>query len=155
MHAYFIVKLAHILSSTILFGTGIGTAFFMLRSYYSSNLEAKYYAATNTVLADFIFTTPAVIVQPLTGMWLILHMGYPWNAPWLILTYAIYFLVGCFWIPVVFIQIKLKNIVGDCLTKGVELPSRYYRLFKIWACLGVPAFISVIIIFYLMITKPS
>ena len=155
MNAYFIIKLIHILSSTILFGTGLGTAFFMFRSLHSKELAAKYYAAANTVLADFLFTTPAVVIQPLTGIWLILHMGFAWNARWLMMTYVLYLIVGCFWLPVVYIQIQLKKIAGICLLQGKELPSRYYKLFNIWFYLGFPAFLGVIAIFYLMIAKPS
>lgn len=155
MYVYFIIKLIHILSSTILFGTGMGTAFFMFRSRYTKELAAHYYAAANAVLADFLFTTPAVVIQPLTGIWLMLHMGFVWNAPWLMWTYVLYLFVGCFWLPVVYIQIQLKKIAGECLLQGKVLPPRYYQLFNIWFYLAFPAFLSVVAIFYLMIAKPS
>ena len=155
MHLYFIVKLIHILSSTILFGTGKGIAFFMFRSWFVSDVHAKYYAASNTVLGDFLFTTPAVLIQPITGIWLIINTGYPWNAPWLLASYFLYCLVGCFWLPVVYIQIRLKRIAAECLKEGTELPAVYQKLFKIWFYMGFPAFFSVIAIFYLMIAKPS
>lgn len=154
MDWYLIIKTLHILSSTILFGTGIGIAFFMLRSHFTTNLQEKYYAARNTVLADYFFTFPAVILQPLTGITLIHMGGHDWADLWLMLTYAIYILAGTCWIPVVWIQIQLKKILDDCLKNGSELPERYYKLFKIWFILGWPAFIGLVIVFFLMVFKP-
>ncbi|STX51406.1 integral membrane protein [Legionella busanensis] len=155
MNTYLFVKTLHVISSTILFGTGMGIAFFMFRSKFTNNLHEKYYAIRNTVLADFLFTTPAVIVQPLTGIWLIWLLGYPWNANWLIMSYFLYGLIGCFWLPVVGIQIKLRNILASCIETHSDLPSQYYKLFKIWFFLGFPAFFMLICIFYLMIAKVS
>ncbi len=149
------IKTLHIISSTVLFGTGMGIAFFMYRSKETTDLHEKYYAAQNTVLADFIFTVPAVIIQPLTGIWLILQMGYPWDAPWLLATYGLYCFIGCCWLPVVWIQIKLKKILKTCLETQAELPTHYHRLFNLWFILGFPAFISLVIIFYLMVAKPT
>ncbi|WP_419418388.1 DUF2269 family protein [Legionella sp. D16C41] len=153
MNAYLLAKTIHIISSTILFGTGMGIAFFMFRSKYTNSLQEKYYAIRNTVLADFIFTTPAVIIQPLTGIWLIWLIGYPWNSPWLLATYTLYILIGCFWLPVVWIQIKLRNILADCLQSNSALPKKFHTLFNIWFLFGFPAFLGLIFIFYLMVAK--
>ncbi|MGQ3887486.1 DUF2269 family protein [Legionella sp. CNM-1927-20] len=153
MNTYLFVKTLHIISSTVLFGTGIGIAFFMFRLKFTNNLYEKYYAVRNTVLADFLFTTPAVIVQPLTGIWLILLLGYPWNAPWLLASYFLYLLTGCFWLPVVWIQIKLRNILAHCIKTDLSLPANYHTLFKIWFILGFPAFSALVCIFYLMTSK--
>ncbi|WP_131781608.1 DUF2269 family protein [Legionella gresilensis] len=153
MNTYLFVKTLHIISSTVLFGTGMGIAFFMFRSKFTNNLYEKYYAIRNTVLADFIFTTPAVIIQPLTGIWLIWLLGYPWNAPWLLMSYLLYVLIGFFWLPVVGIQIKLRNILAYCIKTNNDLPSQYYKLFDIWFFLGFPAFFMLICIFYLMVAK--
>lgn len=154
MSLYLIVKTLHILSSTILFGTGIGIAFFMLRSHFTDNLHEKFYAARNTVLADYLFTFPAVIIQPLSGIALIHMVGYDWTDLWLILTYGIYIIAGLCWLPVVWIQIQLKNMVAEAVTNGTELPERYHKLFKIWFLLGWPAFIGLVVVFFLMVVKP-
>jgi len=154
MDLYLIVKTIHILSSTILFGTGIGIAFFMFRSWFTDNLQEKLYAARNTVLADYLFTFPAVVMQPLSGIALIHMVGYDWTDLWLMLTYGIYIIAGLCWLPVVWIQIQLKKIVAECLENGTELPARYNRLFKIWFVLGWPAFIGLVVVFYLMVAKP-
>ena len=155
MDLYTIVKTAHIISATVLFGTGIGIAFFMFRSYFTQNLYEKLYAAQNTVLADYVFTFPAVIIQPLTGIALIHMTGYAWTDLWLSLTYIIYILAGLCWIPVVCIQIKLKNLIAESIAKDQELPALYHTLFKIWFVLGWPAFIGLVVVFFLMVAKPS
>lgn len=154
MDLYLIIKTLHILSAAVLFGTGTGIAFFMFCSRYARNMHEKYYAARFTVLADYIFTAPAVIVQPLTGIWLALNGGYDPMALWLKATYALYVLMGACWLPVVWIQIELRKIAAQCITAGTDVPPRYHVLFKIWFLLGWPAFLSLIAIFCLMVTKP-
>lgn len=155
MDFYTIIKTIHILTSTILFGTGIGIAFFMLRSAFTKNIHEKLYAARNTVLADYLFTFPAVIVQPLSGVALIHMGGFNWTDYWLSATYIIYFVAGLCWIPVVWIQIQLRNMVALSASNGTELPDRYHKLFKIWFLLGWPAFIGLVVVFYLMVAKPA
>lgn len=154
MTLYFLIKTLHIILSTILFGTGIGIAFFMFCSRYAKNVHEKYYAARFTVLADYIFTLPAVIFQPLTGIWLIIHGGYDPMALWLQWTYALYVLAGVCWLPVVWIQIKMRRILVDCAARGTEIPDQYHWLFRIWFCLGWPAFIALVAVFFLMVYKP-
>jgi uncharacterized membrane protein len=155
MDVYLSIKVAHIISSTILFGTGLGIAFFMFRSRFTDDLREKYYAASNTVMADYLFTLPAVIVQPLTGAWLVWKSGYNWTDTWLVWTYALYLLAGTCWLPVVWIQHQLKTLTSDALLNGTELPDRYYRLFRNWMLLGLPAFASLVIVFFLMVFKPA
>lgn len=127
----------------------------MFRSWFTQNLQEKLYASKNTVLADYLFTFPAVILQPISGIALIHLVGYNWTDMWLMLTYGIYILAGLCWIPVVWIQIQLKQIVAECIESGTELPARYNKLFKIWFALGWPAFMGLVVVFYLMVAKPS
>lgn len=154
MDLYASIKTLHIISSTVLFGTGLGIAFFMFRSWAANNIHEKLYAANNTVLADYCFTLPAAIVQPVSGFALIHLVGFDASAKWLSLTYFLYIIAGLCWLPVVWIQIQLKKMCREALKTGDELPARYNRLFKLWFLLGWPAFLSFIIIFYLMVTKP-
>jgi uncharacterized membrane protein len=155
MDLYAIVKTLHIVSAAILFGTGIGIAFFMVASRYARNAHERFYAARFTVLADYIFTAPAVILQPLTGIWLIANGGYDPAAFWLKATYVLYIIVGACWLPVVWIQIQLRRIAADSAASGESLPPRYHRLFNIWFALGWPAFLSLLAIFWLMVEKPA
>jgi uncharacterized membrane protein len=96
-----------------------------------------------------------VIAQPLTGIWLILLGGYSWTDRWLIVTFVIYVIAGLCWLPVVWIQIRLKQMISDCLTSGEALPTRYHRMFRIWFILGWPAFIGLVLVFFLMVMKPA
>jgi len=153
-NTFLILKTLHILSATILFGTGIGIAFFMFRSRFTDNVNEKLYAARNTVLADYLFTLPAGIIQPLSGFALIYVAGYSWTDFWLIATYGIYIVAGLCWLPVVWIQIQLKNMLADSIASGTQLPDRYHQLLNIWFWLGWPAFIGLVAVFYLMVAKP-
>lgn len=154
MDTYFFVKTLHILSSTILFGTGIGIAFFMFRSFFTNDLHEKLYAARSTVVADYLFTFPAAIVQPITGLWLVWIVGYDWTALWLLITYIIYIIAGICWLPVVWIQIQLKWMLEHSVETNTDLPARYHKLFKIWFALGWPAFVGLVAAFFLMVVKP-
>lgn len=154
MDLYSAIKTLHIISSTIVFGTGIGIAFFMFRSWFTDSIQEKLYASRNTVFADCLFTLPAVIVQPLSGVTLIYMAGFDWSAYWLMATYVIYIIAGLCWLPVVWIQIQLKNMCIEASENGTELPDRYNKLFKIWFFLGWPAFLGLITVFYLMVAKP-
>jgi uncharacterized membrane protein len=154
MDLYPVIKTLHVISSTVLFGTGLGIAFFMFCSRYAKNVHERYYATKFTVLADYVFTAPAVVLQPLTGVWLILNGGYDPHALWLSWTYALYVLAGMCWLPVVWIQIQLRRILAECAATGAEIPAQYHKLFRIWFYLGWPAFISLVVIFFLMVAKP-
>lgn len=154
MHDYLLLKTLHILSSTLLFGTGLGTAFHGWMANRSGVLAARRVVNRNVELADWLFTTPAVIVQPVTGVWLANLAGYPLTTPWLLAAIVLYVLVGACWLPVVAIQIRMRRI-AEATPDGTELPIHYHRLARWWFALGWPAFIGVIIIFWLMVAKPE
>lgn len=155
LDTYLVIKTLHIISATILFGTGIGIAFFMFRSHFTSDLKQKYYAASNTVLADKLFTLPAGLVQLVTGLWLAWKAGFDWQQPWLFSSLLLFTLAGLCWLPVLWIQSRLKSQLQHSLIHHTELPANHYRLFRIWFILGWPAFIALIIVFYLMVAKPQ
>jgi len=146
---YHSLKLIHILSSTVLFGTGLGTAFYMWRAQLSGDLNTFRIVAKNVVVADWVFTTPAVIIQPFTGIGMMYLAGLSWQQPWLLWSICLYFLVGVCWLPVVFIQIKVAKLLQE---NQPDL-AKVKRLMIIWYSLGVPAFLGVIVIFYLMVKK--
>ena len=154
MDIYLIIKTLHIISSTILLGTGLGIAFFMLRSYFTQDLHEKLYSARATVLADYIFTFQAAILQPLTGAWLVWKSGYAWTDFWLVSSYVFFAIAGVCWLPVVWIQIQLKKILEQSIKNQTRLPQRYHKLFNLWFILGWPAFIGLVAIFFLMVGKP-
>lgn len=150
MNTYSLIKLVHILSATVLFGTGIGTAFFMLRTYLSGCEKAMAVTSKNVVLADWIFTAPAVLLQLFTGLWLTNRLGIPFGSAWFILVMSLFVFVGACWIPVVWIQIRIHKIIAG----GGGL-SAYRTLMRVWIGLGILAFVSVIALFFLMVTKPG
>ncbi len=155
METYLVLKWLHIISATLLFGTGLGTAFHGWMSMRSGNPQALAVTGRSVVLADWIFTTPAVIVQPVTGIMLAWHLGYAWNEPWLLLAMMLYIFVGACWLPVVWLQIRLHRMAKNALRDGTPLPPGYYWLARLWFLLGWPAFIGVLAIFWLMIARPE
>jgi uncharacterized membrane protein len=154
MNAYAALKFVHIVSATLLFGTGLGTAFFMWMSHRSGNIVAIANAARLTVLADWLFTTPAVIVQPISGIALMWLVGYPLTTSWLLLSIALYLLAGACWLPVVALQLRVRNLTAHAARTNTALPPSYHRCMHWWFALGWPAFLAVLGAFWLMIAKP-
>ena len=148
------LKLVHLLGAAVLLGTGLGIAFFMYMANRSRDPAFIAGTARVVVIADAVFTASAVVVQPLSGAALAWTMGLSLGEPWIVLSLALYVLVGLCWLPVVWIQIQLRTLAQGAAARGVELPEIYHRLYRLWFMLGWPAFAGVIAIFALMIWKP-
>lgn len=155
MNIYAALKFVHIVSATLLFGTGLGTAFFMWMSHRSGNIVAIANTARATVLADWLFTSPAVIVQPLSGFALMRWVGYPLTTPWLLLSIAMYLAAGACWLPVVILQLRVRELSARAVRERTPLPPAYHRCMRWWFALGWPAFIAVLVVFWLMTAKPD
>jgi len=155
MTEYQLAKLLHIVSSTLLFGTGLGTAFHFWRAHRTGEARVIASAARSTVLADWLFTTTAVITQPLTGWWLMSQLQLPWTTPWIVMALILYAVAGACWLPVVWLQIRMRDVAAKASQAGQSLPFGYQRLFRWWFILGWPAFAAVLGIFVLMITRPA
>jgi len=155
MDPYFLAKWLHVLSSTVLFGTGIGTAFQMVHAMRDGRPELVHGVAQGVVRADWLFTTPAGVIQPATGLWLVHLAGYSLTEGWLVLTYAAYVLAFACWVPVVRLQMRLRDLAGAAVAAGQPLPPQARRLYHIWFALGWPAFAALVGVFWLMITKPD
>lgn len=152
--AYHTLEFIHILSATLLFGTGLGTAFAMWRAHRTGDARVIAAVAQGVVLADWVFTTPAVVIQPATGALLVELHGFPWTLPWLVAALVIYVLVGACWIPVVWLQMRMRDLARQAVESGRPLPPLYHRCYRWWFALGWPAFAGVLAIFWLMIFKP-
>lgn len=152
--SYFILKYIHILGACVLFGTGAGIAFFMLFAVRTKSVSVVASVAPLVVLADYLFTLTAVIIQPITGALLVLDVGYSFYDHWVLVSLALYVFIGLCWIPVVFMQIEMKDLALKAQAAGTELPTRFFQIFRRWFLLGWPAFLSIMIIFALMIEKP-
>ncbi len=149
------LKLLHILSALLLFGTGLGTAFHGLASTLSKDVRAIAVANRNVVLADWLFTTPTVILQPVTGVWLALEQGWPLTTGWIWVSLVLYVVAGACWLPVVWLQLRLRTLANAAVADNTPLPQLYYRLFRVWFLLGWPAFAAMITIVVLMVFKPD
>ena len=152
---YLLIKLAHVLGAAVLFGTGLGTAFFQWRADRSGDVAAIAVTTRHVVLADWIFTTPAIVAAPATGLWLALDAGYALTEGWLMLAIALYLLAGACWLPVVWLQMRLRDLSAAAHAAGAPLPPAYRRRMRIWFALGWPAFAAVVAIFFLMVFKPD
>lgn len=152
---YVIVKWLHILSSTLLFGTGIGSAFYMLLTSLTRNVRATASVVRFVVLADWLFTTPTIIIQPLTGFTMVHLAGYPMSSRWIIWTIVLYLVAGACWLPVVWLQMRMREFARAAEASGTELPAIYWRYLTIWVLLGIPAFLALVVVFYLMVAKPT
>lgn len=155
MMLYLLLKTLHIIGATVLLGTGAGIAFFMLMAHRTGDSRLIAHTAGVVVIADALFTATAVVLQPITGGWLALLAGYPLFGGWIALSLALYIVVGLFWLPVVWMQVRMRDIARDAAQRAESLPPSYFRLWRLWFAFGFPAFASVLVIVWLMISKPS
>ena len=151
---YVVVKWLHVLSSTVLFGTGLGSAYYMF--FASRTRDARVIAAVvrYVVIADWLFTTTTILFQPLTGFWLLHLSGIPWTSRWIIASLALYLLAGACWLPVVWLQLRMRDMAARASAEGAELPPLYWTYLWRWTALGVPAFVALVVVFWLMVAKP-
>jgi uncharacterized membrane protein len=150
-----ILLLLHVIGATVLFGTGAGIAFFMVMAHRSGDPKLIAHVAGTVVVADTIFTATAAILQPVTGYLLARSIGWSLQEGWIAVSLMLYVFVGLFWLPVVWIQIRLRNIARSAAEAGMALPPAYHRLYRIWFACGFPAFFAVLAILWLMLTKPD
>lgn len=152
---YIVVKWLHIVSSTVLFGTGLGSAFYMFFASRSRDPRVIAVVARYVVIADWIFTTPTVVLQPLTGWYLARRAMLPWSTPWLSEAMVLYaFAIAC-WLPVVWMQMRMRDMARAAAASAQPLPTRYWRFLTLWTVLGIWAFVALVIVFYLMVAKPA
>jgi uncharacterized membrane protein len=155
MSGYLLLKTIHILSSVALVGTGFGSAFYMFCANRARNVAAQAVVARYVVLADWIFTTPAVIVQPATGFAMLSMAGWPLSTPWVAWSIALYLFAGACWLPVVWLQIRMKRLADAAVQSGAPLPAVYWSYARAWEWLGYPAFAAMLAVYFLMVNKPS
>ena len=154
MNEYVVLKTVHIISSTLLFGTGIGSAFYMLFASMNRDPRIVAFVVRYVVIADWLFTATAVVVQPVSGLWLAHLAGFSLTSRWLAGSIALYFLAGACWLPVVWMQVRMRDMAAAAAARGAPLPDRYWTFLRRWTALGVPAFAALVAVFWLMIAKP-
>ena len=151
---YVTLKWIHIVSSTLLFGTGLGTAFYLLVVTLNRDVAAIAVVSRFVVIADFLFTAPTAIIQPVTGFWMANMAGMPLSSKWLFWSIILYIVAGACWLPVVWIQIRLREEAKLAAERKLPTTPTYWRFFTAWVLLGIPAFFAFLVIFYLMVAKP-
>lgn len=152
---YLWVKWVHILASTLLFGTGLGIAFFMWMAHLRGDARVIAETARVVVIADSVFTAPAVLVQFATGLWLVHMLGLPLSQFWVRTALLLFFVIGACWLPVLWLQLRARDLARQAAAAGAPLPASYHRVMRWWFWLGWPAFLSVLAIFWLMVMKPA
>ena len=152
---YLILKYFHIISAILLFGTGLGSAFYKWMADRSGNINHIAITNKNVVLADWLFTTPTVIFQPISGIWMASLVGLPLTTPWIMYSLILYVIAGACWLPVVYLQIKMQKIANHALENNKELPKQYWKYAKLWFVLGIPAFIAMVLVVLLMTLKST
>jgi uncharacterized membrane protein len=152
--AYFVLLYLHLVGACVLLGTGVGIAFFMLLAHVGGSPAAVAAVARIVVIADFLFTATAVVTQPVTGLALAELVGWPLREGWIACSLLLYLLTGALWLPVVWMQMRMRDLAAAAAAAAEPLPAAYHRLFRWWLALGVPAFTAVLAILALMIAKP-
>jgi uncharacterized membrane protein len=155
VNLYLWLKTVHILSSVLMVGTGFGTAFYLFFANRSGSVQGIAVVSRLVVRADLWFTTPAVIVQPLTGFWMLHVAGMEWTQPWVLASLALYVMIGACWLPVVWLQLRLRDMAQEADRQGQALPPLYWRYARLWEALGYPAFTGVLVVYGLMVMKPA
>lgn len=155
MTDYFLLKFLHVIGATMLIGTGAGTAFFMLMAHRTGEAATVAAVARIVVIADWLFTATAVVVQPITGVLLAWKSGYSLTDGWIALSLILYLVIGAFWLPVVWMQARMRDLARAAAAAGQPLPSAYHRLFRWWFAFGFPAFAAILAILWLMISRPG
>lgn len=150
-----LLRLAHVLGATVLLGTGAGIAFFMVMAQRGGDPRKIADVAGIVVIADMVFTATAAALQPVTGALLAWRLGWPLTEGWVAWSIGLYVFVGMFWLPVVWIQLQMRNLARTAANSDAPLPQRYFRLYRIWFACGFPAFFAVLAILWLMLTRPT
>jgi uncharacterized membrane protein len=153
--AYFVLKYLHVIGASVLLGTGAGIAFFMLVAHLGKDPRLVAGVARIVVIADFIFTATAIVAQPITGVLLARTVGYPLTEGWILWSIVLYLITGAFWLPVVWMQVRMRDLAIKAVADDMSLPPAYHRLFWTWFAFGFPAFAAVATIFWLMIARPQ
>jgi uncharacterized membrane protein len=155
MDLHLLLKFAHVVGAAVLLGTGAGIAFFMLMAHLKGDPVVTAGVARIVVIADFLFIATTVVAQPITGALLVYVAGYSPGAGWIVFSVVLYLIAGAFWLPVVRMQIRMRDLAAEAALHGKPLPDSYHRLFRTWFVFGFPAFAAVLAIFWLMIAKPT
>jgi len=154
MYTILALRWLHVIGSAVLLGTGAGIAFFMLMAHRTRNATLIAHTASVVVVADYVFTATAVVIQPITGALLVEYLGWGWSHGWIWASISLYIFVGLLWLPVVWMQSRMRNLARSAAAASSSLPQEYFKLYRLWFACGIPAFLTVLVIIGLMLAKP-
>ncbi|MCB1174246.1 MAG: DUF2269 domain-containing protein [Leptospiraceae bacterium] len=155
MTLYLLLKTIHILSAVAMFGAGGATALVKFMSDRQANLRIRHFINRHVVKADLWITTPSVLLQPITGLWLFDLMGLPWSSTWILVSLVLFVIAGVCWLPAVWLQLRMRDLTAQALESGSDLPPHYDAYVRLWVLLGIPAFLAMFAIVALMVFKPA
>ena len=150
-----LLRWLHVIGAMVLFGTGAGIAFFMLMAHRSGDARIVAHVAGTVVIADLLFTATAVVAQPVTGVLLAARTGWPLDTFWIVASLILYVVTGAFWLPVVWMQKRMRDLARAAAAADAPLPPAYHRLYRLWFWFGFPAFAAVLAIIWLMLARPA
>jgi uncharacterized membrane protein len=150
-----LLRWLHVIGAAVLLGTGAGIAFFMLMAHRTRDARLVAHTSGVVVIADWSFTATAVVLQPITGALLASAVGWKLSEGWIALSLGLYVLVGAFWVPVVWMQHRMRDLAREAADRGAPLPVAYFKLFRAWFACGIPAFTAVLAIIWLMLARPA
>lgn len=155
MQAELVLRWLHVIGAAVILGTGSGIAFFLVMAHRTKNAAFIAQTANVVIVADWLFTASAVVLQPITGFLLAERLGWSMREGWIVASLALYLVAGTFWLPVVWIQYRLRDLAAEATRTGAPLPPRYFTLYRIWFAFGFPGFTSVLVIIWLMLARPA
>jgi uncharacterized membrane protein len=150
-----LLRWLHVIGAMVLFGTGAGIAFFMLMAHRTGDARIVAHVAGTVVIADLLFTATAVVAQPVTGILLAARTGWPLDTFWILASLILYVVTGAFWLPVVWMQKRMRDLARAAAAADAPLPPAYHRLYRLWFWFGFPAFAAVLAIIWLMLARPA
>lgn len=154
-NAVILLRWLHVIGACVLLGTGAGIAFFMVMAHRTGEPRIVAHTAGVVVIADWLFTATAVVAQPVTGALLASATGWRLSEGWIVAALALYVLVGLFWLPVVWMQHRMRDLARAAASANAALPAAYHRLYRAWFACGFPAFAAVLAIVWLMLARPA
>ncbi len=146
------IRLAHVVSSALMFGVGVGAFWFMLTTVRSGNPAAIAITTRNAVRAEWFIAAPVAVIQPTTGYLLMLQLEYPFKSMWFYTVAVLYMVAGMCWVYLVKAEISLRGLAAAHGT-AAALPGAFYTLFRRWTWLALGSFAGVLAIFALMVFR--
>ena len=155
METFSLLELLHILGAMVLFGSGLGIAFFMVAASRSGNVALIAGTARIVVIADIALMATAFVLQPITGLGMahIAHI-HLWQS-WIAISLGLYAVIGLLWLPGFWLRLQMREMAATALAAGTPLPERYRQFMRLWYWCGAPGFVAIITILYFMVTQPE